>query len=437
MNPLAAELNQTIEREAPAVMRMLSVLGRELYFPRGILTQTAEAKEKAHRFNATIGEAREAKKSMGLDAILCHFSDLNADAVLPYAPSAGRPDMRKAWQAEIRTKNPSLGDSPISLPVVTSGITHGLSTVADMFVDEGDVVLFPDKLWGNYLLVFSVKRGAKAGRYPLLDINRGFDVDGFRRTMPENVARGKLIILFNFPNNPTGYSINSAEADSIRDVLVDAAEGGCDIVALCDDAYFGLFFDDAVMKESLFTRLAAAHERLLAVKLDGASKEDFAWGLRLAFMTYGIKGGQGAYEALEKKTGGCIRGTISNSPNVSQELLMRALNDPHYTAQKAEKFEVLKRRANVARATLADPKFAEAWTPYPFNSGYFMCLRMHRVDAEAYRVRLLNNYGVGVISTSDTDIRVAHSSVDEADIPALYDIMLECALEMQESNSRD
>jgi aspartate/methionine/tyrosine aminotransferase len=431
MNPLAAELNQTIEREAPAVMRMLSALGRELYFPKGILTQTAEANQKAHRFNATIGEAREAKKSMGLDAILCHFSDLTADAVLPYAPSAGRADIRKAWLAEIREKNPSLGDTPISLPVVTSGITHGLSTVADMFVDEGDLVLFPDKLWGNYLLVFSVKRGAKAGRYPLLDIDKGLDVEGFRKTIAENAGRGKLIVLFNFPNNPTGYSITAAEADSIHDILVETAEGGCDIVALCDDAYFGLFFAEEVMKESLFTRLAAAHERILAIKLDGASKEDFAWGLRLAFMTYGIAGGRGAYEALEKKTGGCIRGTISNSPNVSQELLMRAMNDPDYKAQKAEKFEVLKRRANVARTVLTDPKFAAAWTPYPFNSGYFMCLKMHGLDAEAYRIRLLDEYGVGVISTSDTDIRVAHSSVDEADIPALYDVMLECALEMQ------
>lgn len=431
MNPLAVELNQTIEREAPAILRMLSALGRELYFPKGILTQTAEANQKAHRFNATIGEAREAKRSMGLDAILRHFSDLNADNVLPYAPSAGRADIRKAWQAEIRAKNPSLGDAPISLPVVTSGITHGLSTVADMFVDDGDVVLFPDKLWGNYLLVFSVKRGAKAMRYPLLDIARGFDLEGFRKAIAENAGLGKLIVLFNFPNNPTGYSITAAEADAIKDVLVETAEGGCDIVALCDDAYFGLFFDDEVMKESLFTRLAAAHERLLAVKLDGASKEDFAWGLRLAFMTYGIKGGQGAYEALEKKTGGCIRGTISNSPNVSQELLMRALADPGYAAQKAEKFEILKRRAKVAHSVLADPKFAEAWTPYPFNAGYFMCLKMHGLDAEEYRVKLLNDHGVGVISSGDTDIRVAHSSVDEADIPALYDVMLECALEMR------
>jgi aspartate/methionine/tyrosine aminotransferase len=431
MNPLATELNEIIQENAPAVMKVLSRLGKELYFPRGILTQSAEAKQKATRYNATIGEARGSQHSMGLRSITCHFSDLSPDQVLPYAPSAGRADLRTAWREEIREKNPSLGDTPISLPVVTSGITHGLSTVADMFVDEGDLVLLPDKLWGNYTLIFGVKRGARLGTYALLDPDGGFDMVGFRRTLRENAGVGKLIVLFNFPNNPTGYSISSAEADGIRAALVEVAEGGCGVVAVCDDAYFGLFYDEHVMKESLFTRLAAAHPGILAIKLDGASKEDFAWGLRVAFITYGIAGGAEAYEALEKKTGGCIRGTISNSPNVSQALVMKAMADPEYRAQKAENFAILERRAARVKETLTEPRFAAVWTPYAFNSGYFLCLRLNDLDAEAYRVRLLNDYGVGVISTSSTDIRVALSSVDETDIVDMLDVMLTCALEMK------
>ncbi len=432
MNPLAAELNRTIEESAPAVMRVLSDLGKELYFPRGILTQTAEANQKATRFNATIGEARELQHSMGLASIMRHFSDLGPDAVLPYAPAAGRADLRAAWREEIKEKNPSLGDTPVSLPVVTSGITHGLSTAADMFVDPGDLLLVPDQLWGNYLMTFSVKRGAQVNRYPLLDLDQGFDVAGFRRVLGENAHRGKLVVLFNFPNNPTGYSITPAEADAIREALVEVAEGGCDVVAICDDAYFGLFYDDEVMKESLFTRLAAAHPRILAIKLDGATKEDFAWGLRVAFMTYGIAGGEGAYEALEKKTAGCIRGTISNAPNVSQQLVLKAMSEPDYWAQKEEKFAVLRRRAVKMREVLAEPRFAAAWKPYPFNSGYFMCVRLNDLNAEAYRVRLLDKYGVGVISTGETDIRIAFSCVDEADIADLFDVMFTCALEMKE-----
>ena len=430
MNPLAKELNEKIEGRAPAIMRVLSKLGRDLYYPKGILTQSAEAKRKATRYDATIGEAREHKHAMGLPAITRHLCELDADQVLPYAPSAGRADLRAVWQNEIREKNPSLGDTPISLPVVTSGITHGLSTIADMFVDPDDVILVPDKLWGNYLLVFEVKRGARVVRYPLLDLESGFDIAGFRAVIKANMGVRKMLVLLNFPNNPTGYSITEKEAEAIKATLIEVVEAGCDVVAVCDDAYFGLFYGEEVMRESLFARLACAHPSILAIKLDGASKEDFAWGLRVAFITYGVAGGADIYEALEKKTAGCIRGTISNSSNLSQELVLRAMADDDYRAQKAARFAILESRAAKVKEVLADPIFSEAWQLYPFTGGYFLCLRLNTLDAEAYRVRLLNDYGVGVISTSDTDIRVALSCVDEDDFDDLFETMLRCALEM-------
>ena len=223
LNPLAAELNQSIRQHAPVVTRVLSELGKKLYFPKGILTQTAEANQKATRYNATIGEAREMKHSMGLPSITRHLSDLSPDQALPYAPSAGRADLRLAWQEEIKEKNPSLRDIPFSLPVVTSGITHGLSTVADMFIDEGDLLFLPDQVWGNYRLIFGVKRGARVGTYPLYGPNGGLDLAGLHEVVKKHASIGKIAVLFNFPNNPTGYSITPAEADGIRDILVEAA----------------------------------------------------------------------------------------------------------------------------------------------------------------------------------------------------------------------
>ena len=47
-NPLAQQLNERLEQAAPDVLAMLSPLGRRLYFPKGILSQSAEAKQKAH-----------------------------------------------------------------------------------------------------------------------------------------------------------------------------------------------------------------------------------------------------------------------------------------------------------------------------------------------------------------------------------------------------
>jgi hypothetical protein len=58
MNPLAKQVNDTIERENPHVYNLLSKLGKKIYFIReGILSQSLEAKTRAKKYNATLGTA--------------------------------------------------------------------------------------------------------------------------------------------------------------------------------------------------------------------------------------------------------------------------------------------------------------------------------------------------------------------------------------------
>ena len=45
LNPLAEALNEELEAAAPELLAMLSELGKRAYFPKGILSQSAEAKE--------------------------------------------------------------------------------------------------------------------------------------------------------------------------------------------------------------------------------------------------------------------------------------------------------------------------------------------------------------------------------------------------------
>ena len=72
-------------------------------------------------------------------------------------------------------------------------------------------------------------------------------------------------------------------------------------------------------------------------------------------------------------------------------------NEINATEKKA-KFDILKARAQRVKAVSNDSKYAAAWDVYPFNSGYFMCIRMKTVDAETLRIHLLDRYGVGLIS---------------------------------------
>lgn len=158
--------------------------------------------------------------------------------------------------------------------------------------------------------------------------------------------------------------------------------------------------------------------------------DDFVWGLRVAFITFAAPGGAPVHDALEKKAAGCIRGTVSNCSLASQSILLQAMNDRAYAGEKQAKFEVLRTRAARVKQALAGDRYASAWTPYAFTSGYFMCLRLKTLNAEAYRLRLLDRYGIGVIATAPTDIRVAFSCIEEKDIADLFERMIPCAREM-------
>lgn len=419
MNPLAKQANDTLERENKHILDMLSNLGKQIYFPKeGILSQSAEAKTKAKTYNATIGIAIENGQPMHLKVIQDTLSAYAPKDIYEYAPPAGKPELRAAWRNKIIAETPSLAGKKFGNPVATNALTHGLSIVADLFADAGDAVIYPDKNWENYELTFGIRRGAVTVNFPLYNESGTFNAAALRDAILAQKYKGKAIVVLNFPNNPTGYTPGAEEGKQIVAAIKEGAEAGINIVAVTDDAYYGLFFEDS-LHESLFGTLADIHPRVLAVKVDGATKEEYVWGFRVGFITYAA-GSDAILAALEQKTMGIIRATISSGPHPSQTFVLKALQSPEFEAQKKEKYDIMKGRANRVKSLLDSGKFAGVWEYYPFNSGYFMCLKLLTVDAETLRVHLLDKYGVGTIALGETDLRVAFSCIEEKDIEDLF-----------------
>ncbi|MFC5469521.1 aminotransferase class I/II-fold pyridoxal phosphate-dependent enzyme [Cohnella suwonensis] len=430
MNPLAQQLNDTLSRDNPHVAEMLSGLGKAIYMPKlGILSQSAEAKQKAKLYNATIGIATEKGKPMHLEVIQETLSAYDPKDIYEYAPPGGKPELRNIWRDKMLTENPSVAGKNISQPVVTNALTHGLSIVADLFAEAGDAVVVPDKNWENYELTFHIRRGADMVTYPLYDADNRFNSAGLRNALLAQKERGKAIVLLNFPINPTGYTPGLQEARDIVAAIRDAAEAGINVVVVTDDAYFGLFFEDS-LQESLFGQLSGLHDRVLAVKIDGATKEEYVWGFRVGFITYGGLT-EASLTALEQKTIGIIRATISSGPHPSQTFILRALTSDRFQEQKEQKFQIMKGRANKVKQLLDSGKYGDEWAYYPFNSGYFMCLKLLVADAEAVRQRLLNEYGVGTIALGESDLRVAFSCIEEENLEDLFDRIYQAVLDVK------
>ncbi len=262
-------------------------------------------------------------------------------------------------------------------------------------------------------------------------------MEALRQALRTRAGSWKTVLVLNFPNNPTGYSITRSDAEQVVSVLLEAAHDGRNLVVVSDDAYFGLFYDDDVFPQSLFARLAGALERILAVKVDGPTKEEFVWGFRTGMLTFGTRAffsEDALYAALEKKAAGAIRSAISNCSHVAQSVLAKSLGTDALLAERQQKKEILAGRAKHVHAILASPEYADLWEPYPFNSGYFMCLKLKGIDAEHYRKHLLDSYGVGVIADGDRDIRIAFSAVDLGQLDDLYASLASAARDLRDGH---
>ena len=432
MNPLADELNTILAGTIAG--RLLSNLGQRFYFPKGIIAQSTEAKKFAFTANGTIGMACSNGKPLILSAIADNMASLTPEESVAYAPTAGVEKARMVWKDLMLQKNPSLNAAIISLPVVVPGLTSGLSLAADMFISKGSSIISSEPCWDNYSLIFEVRRGAELVPVPFVSTGSGLDMEVIRAGVRHMAQTGTVRIIFNFPNNPSGYSPTTAEEEALVSLIQETAEGGADVLVICDDAYFGLFYEDNISRESLFVRFAGLHDRVLAIKIDGPIKEDFVWGLRMGFLTFGSKSLDHIhYDALIKKLMGAIRSSVSCTNTSAQYLMLKAMEDLRTPGEKERYRNMLQRRYNLVKTFINANPNNPVLRPLPFNSGYFMSFHCE-VDAEALRQELLAKHGIGVIALGEHYVRVAFSSIDEEKITAVYRTIYDTAVKLSEAD---
>ncbi len=426
MHQLAEKLNSVLSQTS--VYSMLSDYGKRMYVPKGIIVQSAEAKQKATNFNATIGIAMENGSAMYISSMKAQFApSMSVGEIFPYAPMGGVQALRKTWKEQMYKKNPSLEGKSISLPIVVSGLTNALSIACSLFIDPSDFVILPNMYWENYDLILDEQRQANKILFPIFK-NSAFNLEGLDAALAAT-GDNKAVVVLNFPNNPTGYTPTKKEASAIVEILKRYSDSGKKLTIITDDAYFGLFFEEDVCRESLFSQLCDCSENLLAVKCDGATKEEMVWGFRVAFITYGCKSfTEEQYDALMQKTMGAIRGSLSSCSMPSQNIILKGMIDPDYQKDKESGIEKVGLRYKAIKKALEKYKDREDLRALPFNSGYFMSF-FCTCDSENLRQLLLNKYGTGVIRLDEHHIRLAFSSVNLEKIEALIDTVYLAAQE--------
>lgn len=215
--------------------------------------------------------------------------------------------------------------------------------------------------------------------------------------------------------------------------LRKAAECGKKIVVLVDDAYYGLWYDKKAMGESIAGVFANIHPNVLTVRVDGATKEYCAGGLRVGFISF-MGQPQAVLDALALKTAGAVRAYLSSTSRPAQELVLRILKSNEIREDFARGMETLRMRGETVMSCCQKGSSHGLWQAYPFRGGYFVCLRMQ--NAYAVRNVLLSDWGIGTVAINQTDLRISYPCLEKAQIETLFDLMDEAVLKVNAGGNR-
>lgn len=407
----AAAINRDLEAEAPAAYHALSDLGRRAVYPKGIPYQAGQARDAL--YNSTIGLITDGAQPRGalplpvMDAVLKLTSAADRTQAFLYAPVSGVEELRERWSARQRRGQDAA--VPSTLPLTTVGLTHGLSILADLFVSPGRAVAIPEPFWGNYRQVFALRSGGKIHSAPSFRDGRFLPsviADALADLPPGEPA----LAVVNFPSNPGGYAPAEDERQALKASLLDIAAQR-PLVVVCDDAYAGLVYEAGIPTSSLFWELAGSHPNLLAVKVDGGTKEFSFFGGRVGFLTFGLPASSGAARALESKVMFLLRATIGSPVANSQVMLLHALRSPTVEDEIANLRTMMAGRYRALKAAFAAAD-RELLQPMPFNAGCFAVVELPAaVEAEALRLHLIAKHSTGIISIPPRLVRIAFCSV--------------------------
>lgn len=421
MNDTISPENRAIEEASPALASLLSPLGARVAYPPDIPFQAAEARGK--KLNATIGQITDGMGQIvaptSLSSGLAALAPEQRNRAMLYSPVEGIAEVREAWR---RWQRRGRDESPAStLPLVTVGLTHGLSLVADLFGGPGRAVAVPAPFWGNYRQTFAVRTGAEILSAPAYRDGR-YNCQAIAEALAARPAGEPAVAILNLPSNPGGYAATGVERETICASLLEVAEKR-PLLVVCDDAYAGLVYEDDVPRESLFWQLAGRHPNLIPIKLDGATKELSFFGGRLGFLTLPFEPDSPIAAAFESKVKCLTRATIGSPPAATQVLVAKALGSETLRDEIEEIRLRLAGRYRVLRSALAQLD-SELLRPLPFNAGCFALLEIEPsagLRAGEIRRYLLDHHDTGLIAIGDSHLRIAFCSVKKSALPELVE----------------
>lgn len=284
-----------------------------------------------------------------------------------YAPISGPREFLDAVTHDL------LGEGVLSecaVAVATPGGTGAVHHALVNFLEPGQKLLTTSYYWGPYgIIAQHTRRGIET--FEMFDANGTFHVEAFRAALERHVdEQGRALIVFNTPcHNPTGYSLDDGEWESVV-AIVRAAAARAPVSLVLDLAYAKFGSPDSA-------RWLGHVEGLL-----GRATVLCAWTASKAFAQYGSR--IGALIALhpdaaergriKNALGYSCRGTWSNCNHLGMLAVTELLRDPalheHSERQRDRLCRLLSERVGAFNVLARDGGLT-----YPrYEGGFFVAV---------------------------------------------------------------
>ncbi|MCR6485485.1 pyridoxal phosphate-dependent aminotransferase [Amycolatopsis sp. OK19-0408] len=183
-----------------------------------------------------------------------------------YPPGPGRPELRAAI-ARHRLRYGTEYDPDTEI-LVTAGATEAIAATLIALTEAGDEVIVIEPYYDSYAAAVAMA-GAERKVVGLVEGENGrfgLDVDGLRAAVTPRTRA----ILVNSPHNPTGTVFTRAELEALAALCVEH-----DLIAICDEVYEHLVFDDAA--HIPLVTLPGMRERTVSISSAGKSFNCTGW----------------------------------------------------------------------------------------------------------------------------------------------------------------
>lgn len=237
--------------------------------PSSTLAITAKAKELKAQGKDVIGlGAGEPDFNTPQHIIDAAVKSMN-EGFTKYTPSGGLPELKKEIAIKL-INDQGLEYKPNEI-IVTNGAKHGLYTLFQVLLNDGDEVIIPIPYWVSY-----PEQVKLAGGNPVYI--EGLEQNNFKITpeqLKEKISGKTRAIIINSPSNPTGMVYTREELKELGDVCLEK-----DILIISDEIYEKLIYGTT---EHISIAEISDELKKQTIIINGVSKSHSMTGWRIGY----------------------------------------------------------------------------------------------------------------------------------------------------------